>query len=554
MRRSAAARRTLLSVALATLACLPASAQDPGPLPGIFGEVLDVRVVNLEVVVTDRDGLAVRGLGPADFVLRVDGEPVPIDYFSEVQGGVAVARDGGGQVPEIGELAPGEPVGTSYLFFIDDFFSVPNDRNRVIDGVIEDLGLLGPEDRMAVVAYDGDRLEMLSTWSQSREELARVLKNARLRPSYGLRRAVERRQLNIDDAASIGSLLGDGVQSRPTVRTQLTPEERFYVQQLSEQLDRIVAAASATLRSFAKPPGRKVMLLMSGGWPYLPTDFLLQDFERVILDREGLEGDDLYRRLVDTANLLGYTLYPVDAPGLDRDLADAALLNPRTGTGAADRMIREQELHYTLQYLAEETGGRALLNAGRDDAFAAAVGDTRSYYWIGFTPRRAWDDRRHRVEVEMASQAYRVRSREGFLDSSRGREVTMAVESALLFGNTVGQGQIGVTLGEPRKAGRRRMEVPIEVLIPLDQVTVVPVGEKWASQLELRIAVRDEEGRRAEIPVVPLELEASGPPEPGQYGRYQTKLRLRRMAHEAVVAVYDPASGSILSSGVEILP
>ena len=49
---------------------LAAASQSPEP----FGEVIDVRVVNVEVVVTDRDGNRVAGLQPGDFRLRVDGE------------------------------------------------------------------------------------------------------------------------------------------------------------------------------------------------------------------------------------------------------------------------------------------------------------------------------------------------------------------------------------------------------------------------------------------------------------------------------------------------
>lgn len=63
-------------------------ASDP-PLPEVFGEFLDVRVVNIEVVVTDGAGRRVSGLEVADFVLTVDGREVPIEYFSEVASGAA---------------------------------------------------------------------------------------------------------------------------------------------------------------------------------------------------------------------------------------------------------------------------------------------------------------------------------------------------------------------------------------------------------------------------------------------------------------------------------
>ncbi len=529
----------------------------PSPLPGVFGEVLDVRVVNLEAVVTDKDGVPILGLGAADFRLIVDGEEVPIDYFTEVRGGVAVTRaeSEGEALPGVPALAPGDPVGPSYLLFIDDYFSVAVDRDRVLEGLIEDLPLLKPEDRMAVVAFDGKDLEMLSTWSDSHETLRRVLKRAKERPARGLQRLAERRQFQIPLELAVQDLLGGVIDGRAGFRTQLDPLERSYIQRLSEQLDKTVAAAAATLRSFAQPPGRKVMLLLSGGWPYLPTDYMVGDFSRLILDRQGLEGENLYRRLSDTANLLGYTLYPVDVPGFDREIVDVSQAGPPLGSSLpTSGLLREQEVHYTLRFLAQETGGRALINASRGRAFERVVSDTRSYYWLGFSPARAWDDGRHEVALEVRDADYRLRSRTGFLDSSRGREVTMAVESTLLFGNTPTEAGISVEVGEPVRKGRGKMEVPLTLAIPLERVTFLPTGQGWATQLELRVAVKDEEGRRAEVPVVPLVLVASESPLAGQVGRYETKLMLRREKHQAVVAVYDAASGRILSSSLTIAP
>ena len=143
------------------------SPRDSSPLaaraadtPPSFGEAIDVRVVNLEAVVTDRAGKLVTGLKPADFRLRVDGKEVPIEYFSEVHDGQALAAPAAapeGQ-PEAGRAVQGlteGTVGTYYLVFIDDYFSITPNRDQVLKGLKADLGRLGPDDRMAIVAYDG---------------------------------------------------------------------------------------------------------------------------------------------------------------------------------------------------------------------------------------------------------------------------------------------------------------------------------------------------------------------------------------------------------------
>ena len=107
-----------------------ATAQLSEGLTEAFGEVLDVRVVNIEVTVTGKDGVPVYGLGAKDFVLTVDGTEVPIDYFTEVRGGIGVSPEGREEVVAgIPGIQPGEPGGTSYLLFIDEVFTLAQDQS-----------------------------------------------------------------------------------------------------------------------------------------------------------------------------------------------------------------------------------------------------------------------------------------------------------------------------------------------------------------------------------------------------------------------------------------
>ncbi len=545
-------------------AAVPAAeAASPSALPGVFGEVLDVRVINLEVVVTDKQGTQILGLRAEDFTLTVDGVEAPVDYFSEVRGGVALEA----QAPRTGEaeglpgvlsVTPGEAVGTSYLVFIDDFFALKTDRNVVLQSLKDDLAYLKPEDRMAIVAYDGKKLEMLSTWSGLQRPLERAIDDAMIRPAKGLFRLAERKRYDFLTFDELGFLGGDFQDQTSVFRTDLTPEERTYVELVTEQVNRSVAAASATLRSFAKPPGRKVMILLSGGWPFVPADFLLSDASRILFDRGGPYGNNLYRRLVETANVLGYTLYPVDLPGLDRQITDIRRAEftdvPGPRTAETSGFLREAEVHSTLRYLAKQTGGQALINSRRIGALERVSNDVESYYWLGFTPQRERDDASHQVQIRLRNPDFVARSRTSFLDSSREREVSMAVESTLLFGNAAAAGTVDVEVGTPVEAAKRRMEVPIKVSIPLDQVTVLPVGDQFATQLELRVAVQDDDGQQAPIPVIPWNLSFAEMPPAGAVGTYETRLLLRRKSHDAVVAVHDPASGRIFATGFGIVP
>ena len=89
-------RPVLFIILLLTLLPIPADqAQEPDL--EAFSEVIDVRVLNLEVAVTDKDGQHIEGLTPDDFRLTVDGNVVPIEYFSEIRHGSATVTPEAGQ-------------------------------------------------------------------------------------------------------------------------------------------------------------------------------------------------------------------------------------------------------------------------------------------------------------------------------------------------------------------------------------------------------------------------------------------------------------------------
>jgi VWFA-related protein len=574
-------RRALpfLFLILAALALTPgARAADEPPL---FGESIDVRVVNVEAVVTDRAGHRVTGLKPGDFRLRIDGKEVPIEYFSEVHDGNALppaAAAAPAQIPgaqpaaEAGAVqgvAEG-PVGTYYLVFVDDFFSIAQHRNTVLRAMKADLGRLGPNDRMAIVAYDGGKLALLSNWSGSPADLGRAFDQAMARTPRGFDRLTEGRGFANDQAFSSQSV-ADGSPLAPDI--QGSGVAIIYKKLLVNQLKGDVQAAVSAMRGFAAPHGRKVMLLLSGGWPFSVQTYV--SGPSGMPSKEVPDGEEIFGPLARTANLLGYTLYPIDLPGLQTGAAEItaagpafptapALARPTSvtaqsglgGVGAAASAGgfdsgSEQEIEGSLTFLAQQTGGRALYNSNRTLALAAAQEDTRSYYWLGFSPTWQRNDKGHSIKLEARTAGLRVRSRTGFLDLSRKAEVSLEVESALLFGNPPGGLQMPMKVGTPTRS-RGVTEIPLTLGLPVSVMTVVPVDGKYAAQLELRFAASDDLGNDSEVPVLPVSLKSAQPPTAGHFVRYDTKLKLRGKATHLVVAVYDPLSGKIATAETDV--
>jgi len=540
----------LLTAALSAAAAPPPGYPPARPPTPSFGERVDVRVVNVEVVVTDRHGLRVGGLSPADFHLKVDGRPVAIDYFTEVRGGDAVAPPEGG-FQSLPGAPGGAPVGTSYLVFIDDSFAFGPNRDEALRNLRADLGRLGPGDRMAIVSFDGRRLDMLASWTSSEAALARALDEAMRQPAQGLRRRGELAAYEGVRGASRG--LGPREEALEGDRGLglLTTEQLPFARQLAEQVGHSVDAAAATLRSFADPPGRKVMLLLAGGWPYSPADYVVGNANRPLLTPEVPTGETLFRPLDDTANLLGYTIYPVDVQGiLDQDLPGADRARPLPA--GAFSVVRPTELRATLLSIAQETGGQPILSGHHDSPLAIAAADTRSYYWIGFTPDFQRYDARHRIHVDVARPGLAVRARSSYLDLSRRGEATMAVESAMLFGNAPAGEALPVKLGQASSAGWRTMDLPVTLAIPVSGVTFVPLEGKYVAELELRVAALDADGHRSDVPAVPFKLTLDRKPEAGKFIPYDTTVRLRKIDQRLTIAVVDRLSDSIITSTREV--
>ncbi len=383
------------------LAASPGAGQDL-PLPDLFSDTIDVRVINVEVVVTDRDGNRVRGLQVGDFELLVDGEPVPIGYFTEIDEGVARGA------------------------------RAEADRDRVLKRLERDLAQLGAHDRMAVVAFDGRNVARLTDWTGARDELRDAFREARKREALGIMRRAD-----IDPAATAPDSPGaaasgplaqntlDGVESAPALNSVRRTATALNLSKREREIQRSVLAATATVRSFADPPGRKAMLVLTDGWeapgfnnpdPFGPPPPSIES---------------IYGPLVHAANRLGYTLYPVDLAGLNPRFANSSFgigdvsVGYNAGAGASSAAAQsspfaapqglnlEWSQDAAFGYLAHETGGLPMINAFRDIALAEAATDTRHYYWLGFEPPRNQDDELHDIEIRLAGHPdLQVRSRQ----------------------------------------------------------------------------------------------------------------------------------------------
>jgi VWFA-related protein len=497
--------------------------------------------------VSDRDGQRVPGLSQADFTLYVNDEEVPIEYFTEVRDGAYVQTVD--RYADAGVTA-GKPSGTSFLVFIDEFFPLDSDKQQVLKALkkrVKDAGSWSSVDRVAVVSWDGKGITVLTDWTNDRRAVLAALDAAMKRPGLGPQRQLERQQYEVSlDPSDLAAS-----QARRADRYRLGTRERLYADLLVGQLESTVSAAAAAMRGLDVIPGRKALLLLSGGWPMNVADWVGRSPTRSIQESKIPSGADLYGPLAQTANLLGYSIYGVDLPGFMQSAgSDASLASGRAPAYGSTEFFLEDDLHSSLRFLSAETGGLPLINSGRIGALGEVGQDVQSFYWIGFTPSWQRNDERHTVRVEVTTPDVLVRTRSGYTDLSPKSQINMAVQSSLLFGMGRPTSDLQMKVGQVEPIGDDLFYVDIEMSIPIKTLTIQQTANGYDAEAMLFVAALDASGGRSEVPAVPLLLSSPSPfPSKGLVAHTVT-LKLRENTERVSMALYDVYGGATYTNTI----
>ena len=572
----------------------PAVSAEPGPqaqaaqdetAPGRerFFDRVDVNVVNVEVVVTDKEGNPVTGLARDDFALFVDGDPVEISNFFAIEAGEpapwerpvepTAAEPGSGEddeggdadevAPEtVSEPSPAPPPEERRLHlvvYVDQLNITPGSRNRVLDGLelfLEERLTAG--DRVMVVSsYPAFRV--VQGFTEDRQKVLDAVRDVRERSASSL--FMERRV--ILNQLSRAADAGDDPLALDTLRSTTLSSIRQYTLRASQEIGMEIDKLRGLVGSFAGLPGRKAVLHVSDGIPSRPGEGLFALWESVFAPTgEGLAGDyrgrvvetaldDLAPRiqeLVRDANAHNVTFHTLEAGGRD-DFGIHAESRGITSTGnrfggpevAAIVQANEQS---SLQRLAGGTGGVPILNANRPWVNLEQMADTfDTWYSLGFIPAEERAGKYHRLEVKVRRPGLRVRHREGYKEQTTEERIENATVAALLLGRWRNPMRAYLEVGEPQKKGKRRYEVPVAVKIPLDRVTLLPGPSSHRGLLRVRVAFQGSAGTGFGVGdelKVPIEIPDERLEEArGQHFTVTVHLELDPGLHRLAVGVWD---------------
>jgi VWFA-related protein len=508
-----------------------------------FFETIDVNVVNVEVVVTDKKGNRIKGLTQDDFELREDGKLVKITNFYAVEDGVVKLR--GGEFASKEAMLPEREAPTDALpedqrlylvIYIDNFNLKVFDRNRVFVSIREFLRTkLSPQDRVMLVTYDRE-LHVRRPFTSDPMVIASSLFEIEKMTAMGNSAERERQEV-------LREILDAEESSYAMIRARSYAESQF--NDLTFSIDAIKQVVSW----LAGVPGRKAVLYVASGLPLVAGEDVFHAIQdkwaaetNALMEARNYDASRRFQEVLAQANANRVTFYTIDAGGL-RTPTSIAAENARPGATAFVDSVYFANIQGSLQMMAEKTGGRAIYNTNDPTRGLLEVAeDFRTYYSLGYSPVRASDGKYHRIEVRTRRKDLIVRHREGYRDKSVEARMADGVLSALHF--DLESNVLGLAV-QPVRTERRsdgNFLVFLDIRIPIGKVLLVPQGDHHLGQVRLFLAAMDPEGGVSEVQQVqvPIQVETARLEEAkGKFWVYSLQLLMRAGTQRLAVGARD---------------
>jgi VWFA-related protein len=460
-------------------------------------ETIDVRVVNVDVVVTDQKGHRITGLTKDDFELLENEKAQTITNFSEIR--VApVARTETIPAP-VTATEPAAPP-RRFVLFVDNSSLHPQTRKRLLPALEKFVAEHVRVDDLVSVAAWNKQLEIVQPLTSDKNLVTRAIRGLSGDASpMSIRNELQRIQkpcMNVLQLAKSGRLpmLAAYNECIGTVRIETMATV------ISSRL--LLNAINVTMATMSGMEGKKVLVLAGALLPQRPGMELFQwanaqfapymrGFDMAVA-REGEEAQkqrEMIDRLGHSANAHGVTLYLI-AAAMAADPMNAETQDMKVDQGAGFLHMGNTEAAF--ETLADLTGGMVIrqpLDIGK--ALDSIAGDLTSYYSLGYRP--AGQDRGDReLVVRTKNRAYKVRSRRSFALKSDDDQLTDRVISNIFA--PLPPSEIPVTLrtGAMKKEGANFV-VPIEISIPAT-ITLLPDGSMLSGGFTVYVAVGNAQG------------------------------------------------------------
>lgn len=540
--------------------------EDSGLQP--FSESVEVKVINVDVVVIGKDGEPVRDLTIDDFRLYEDGKAVPLSNLYLAGGASTVAEEATSDTADTNtETAPVE--GTTrqpsrepqtVAVLVDSGSLWPAERNQVLGGLRKYLESgYHPEDRYLLLNLDND-LSVAHQPSSSLDGLLAGLESMATKTTSGTQNMLAFRSV-LQQIGTDTSQSDQGLPEAPDITEPIANAAlgsiRAYSEQVHHRVLRTLDSVADAISLMSALDGPKVLIYAGAGITDNPASGLLEYWRQRfggtevgssgrLLELRELEQFDLsdeIQQIATIANAHRTAMYllapsrsalaPTEIRGLDS--AGNRTFSPRMA--AAEQVGRTA----AMGALADATGGR-VSTGSIQGLLGDAQRDLGSLYSLGYTPDDDEDGKRRNLRVEVQRPDVEVLYRRSFRDTDEDQRMRDLTRSALLLDSVDNPLGAALEFGPPEETEDGLAEVPVVVKFPMSSLTLMPRGDVHEGRLSLFVAAMDDRGRFT--PVSKQELPMRIPNAQlhealGRMGGYVFSIKLRPRAHTVAVTVRD---------------
>jgi VWFA-related protein len=525
------ARKSVLTL-LVTLLAVNALPQNRPQAPDEQTIRIGTELIQLDAVVVDKSGKAVRGLTRNDFELYENGKKQHISFFEVVE-----ADKGTRSVEREGEpVKPAEQASTTqgpaekdirriFAFVIDDLTIRREDLLYVRQMLTSFLDTqMQSTDLVAIVRTVGGK-GLLQSFSTDKDLLHRAV--ASLTPTnhpFNVFNPQDTTFTSVQDAMTGAGAGNSAVSQQDTAGSNIDVGSETDDTNTALRAYMTLGTASFVIDSMKALPGRKSLILVSGGLPIL-TSNTMQDINSQSSGASGpgagtATGDVSYflRRLTDRATRAGVVINTLDIRGLSAQVGVASFDNTpgksSMGAGRNTHSGRVMDVsmlgdrnpfdvmgaHTTLRELAGATGGVAVLNKNDfNQGLAKIVGNSDVYYLIAYTPENPnFKDEFRKTEIKVKG-GYKVYSRSGYfarVDKPASAPATKQDELLEAIKSPLARHDVNLDAMVLYKAkGTNEGGIDIDIVLDPAKLSFEQVGDKRQTSIEVAGFVFDELGK-----------------------------------------------------------
>jgi VWFA-related protein len=519
----------LAVVAIFTLATPSVTPQVPDgrSIRGFF-EPIDVNLVNLDVTVTDLEGLPVRGLDITDFKVEEDGVPVEITHFF-----AAPMVAGTPPNPETDVVPADHPFQNLYfVIFFDEVDLAPFSRRAAIDQLHNFLNRDLPAGlRLMLVTYDG-RMRIRVPFTGDASQLVSAIEELGREKGPGIDRERERILRSVQTTAaemataeetevfsqglardgSDGAPQPSGSESDKFVRVSMLTDQaraqvgtiQAYADRRRQRTERLLRQLGLLVRTLSAAPGPKAVLFVCDGLEIRPGERLFAAWEHAFPaiardmylrsheEAQKYDVGDGVQSLVQQANGRRTSFFTLSS---ERRVA-SGISAEGGGVEAGGALFQAMADEEVLHRFAHDTGGQALLlSTGINERLGEVWRGLTASYSLGYRPEHSGDGIYHSLSVRVQRPGVQVRHRDGYLDTSSADRVVDSVFAAAILGVIDNPLEVSVeATRSEHPTAKGAYPVPLLVRIPMDRLVLVPRESEHEGQVSVMAAVYGTDG------------------------------------------------------------